>query len=61
MEKVGKFVYIEIDGKRGTLAYWAKQSGVLPTTIKRRYENGIRGRDLLVMTNRVPKSISNPY
>lgn len=34
---MGHFVYIEHDGKRATLAYWAKHFGVAYDVFKMRY------------------------
>lgn len=38
---------LEINGIRKTINSWAKEVGLPFSTIKRRYEKGIRGADLL--------------
>ena len=41
---MSKFVYLEIDGKRATLAYWARHFGVAYDVFKMRYSR--HGLDL---------------
>ena len=38
---------VEIDGKIQTLSQWAAETGILYTTLYRRYKKGIRGKELI--------------
>jgi hypothetical protein len=38
---------LEINGVRKSINTWAKEAGLPFSTIKRRYDRGIRGNDLL--------------
>lgn len=41
-------VWIEIDGVVDTASGWSKKSGVISSTITRRYHRGVRGAELII-------------
>ena len=50
---MAKFVYLEIDGKRATLAYWARHFGIAYDVFKMRYAR--HGLDLAKLTATVQR------
>jgi hypothetical protein len=59
MFRKGKFVYIEIDGKVNTVAGWCREFGIKRSVLMYRYEvMGLRGRNLAIGANRVPKELT---
>ena len=45
-------VVVEIHGKAQTLAQWAEETGILYTTLYRRYTAGLRGENLIAKTQK---------
>ena len=50
---MSKFVYLEVDGKRATLAYWARHFGIEYSVFKMRYAR--HGLDLAKLTATVQR------
>ena len=50
--------YVEVDGVTKTVSAWAHEKGFHLTTLFRRYNQGIRGRDFLKPSIKKPKPIS---
>jgi len=44
-------VYITVDGKKQTMMQWSEEKGIKYSTLKQRYDKGIRGNDLFAPIN----------
>jgi hypothetical protein len=47
LPRTNKFFYVEIDGVKNTLSGWSRELGISVDLLRRRYQRGKRGADLV--------------